>query len=323
MTDLARTHVALADAVLRHLGGDLADAAVRAFDDPTRDSWSYLPGERDGLALHNLPRRLQVEVLRLVAGALRPHAFAQVSAVMALEDVLDVAEGGQGFRHRGDYWLTLFGRPGDRAWGWRFEGHHVSLNITFVDGVLRAAPLFLGANPAVVRYADVVVSAPLAPEEHLARALVAELDPDSCRDAVGDDAPPDILSEHRSTVAEATPEGVRAGDLAPPAFELLQRLVHVYLDRVPEEMGANWLAHLRDDDGDGGWSQVCFRWRGSVAPGRPHYYALTGHRLLIEYDNLDGDHVHTVLRDPTGDFGRDLLAEHRARHHATPGTLGT
>ena len=291
---------------------------MRAFEDAGRESWSYLPGERDGVPLHALPRRLQVEVLRLVAGVLRPHAFAQVAAVMALEDVLDRVEGGEGFRHRGDYWLTMFGRPGEDRWGWRFEGHHVSLNVTAVGDDVRVLPLFLGADPAVVDHDGVVVSAPLAPEERAARALLAALGADARRDAMtGPQAPEDILTERQVTIGPAGPEGVAAGVLTPAAFDLLQRLVHLYLDRVPEEFSSAQLAMLRD----GGWERVCFQWRGSDVPGRPHYYALSAPRLLIEYDNLDGNHIHTVLRDPAGDFGRDLLAEHRERHHGSPAKL--
>lgn len=320
MSEYAARHAALAATVHAQLPGEFADRALRGFDDPARHTWSYLPGERDGVALHSLPRRLQVVVLRLVAGVLRPHAFAQVAAVMALEDVLDRVEGGEGFRHRGDYWLTMFGRPGEESWGWRFEGHHVSLNVTVVGGVVRVLPVFLGANPASVRYDGALVSAPLAPEEQVARALLSALGDDQRRAAVrGPEAPADILSERHVTVSLPEAEGVAAGELAPPAYDLLQRLVHLYLDRVPEEVGAAQLAMLRD----GGWQQVRFQWRGSDVPGRPHYYLVTGPRLLVEYDNLDGNHIHTVLRDPAGDFGRDLLAEHRAAQHGGPGTLGS
>ena len=40
--------------------------------------------------------------------------------------------------------------------------------------------------------------------------------------------------------------------------------------------------------------------------------------LRIEFDNTvaDADHVHSIWHELTGDFGRDLLAEHHARHHA-------
>jgi hypothetical protein len=45
-----------------------------------------------------------------------------------------------------------------------------------------------------------------------------------------------------------------------------------------------------------------------------HYYRIQGDDLLIEYDNTtdDGNHAHTVLRRPRGDFGGDILAAHLA-----------
>ena len=64
-------------------------------------------------------------------------------------------------------------------------------------------------------------------------------------------------------------------------------------------------------------SPVIFAWAGSTEPHRPHYYRIQGARLLAEYDNTqrDANHVHTVWRDPHGDFGRDVLAHHYATSH--------
>ena len=203
---------ALVRVLLADLTADERGSAQLDVDDDERRSWSYLPGERVGVALHSLPRGTQQQVLRVVAAALRPPSFAQVAAVMALEDVLDVAEGGSGRRHRGDYWLTVFGRPGDQRWGWRFEGHHVSVNVTVVGGVVRAVPLFLGANPAAVTEDGATVTRPLGREEDAARDLLSALDPASRERAVVDArAPDDILTRMRPSVEEPGAAGLSCG----------------------------------------------------------------------------------------------------------------
>jgi len=302
------------EALLSGLDPTQTRLASRAFGNDERRTWSYLPGTREGLALHVLPRDLQQRVVRLLTAALRPHALAQVTAVMALEDVLDLAEGGSGRRHRGDYWVTVFGRPEDDRWGWRFEGHHVSVNVTLVDGSLRAVPQFLGANPAVVRHRGDVVSAPLGREEEVARAVLDALDLDARAMAVvSAEAPRDIRTTRRPRVDDPAPEGVGGAALDPPAMRCLQALVEVYLERLAEPL----VAAQRTALDDGGWEQVHFQWRGSTGRGAPHYYAVSGPRLLVEYDNTqnDANHIHSVLRDPQGDFGADLLGEHYERHH--------
>lgn len=312
--DVARRHARLVGSLLGDLGADRVGAATLPFEGSTRQRWSYLPGERDGLALHHLPRDGAQQALALVAEALQPHAFAQLAAVMALEDVLDMAEGGAGRRHRGDYWVTVFGTPGDDSWGWRFEGHHVSVNVTVVHSQVRALPLFLGANPAAVTHAGHVVSRPLGQEEDAARALLAALDSRALRRAVvSSDPPADILSGRQVRVDAPEPQGIASAELATEGRRLLHELVKVYLDRLPAPLSGSHRAALAGGAGDG----IHFQWRGSLDPGRPHYYALTGPRLLVEYDNVSNgaNHVHTVLRDPEGDFGADLLAEHYSRHH--------
>ena len=80
----------------------------------------------------------------------------------------------------------------------------------------------------------------------------------------------------------------------------------------------------------GGLDSLRFGWAGSTTRGAPHYYRVQGARFLIEYDASQdgGNHIHTVWRDFTGDFGRelpakgafgrDLLRDHYASARGTP-----
>lgn len=293
-------------------------AAVASFEDErARTDWTYLPGERSGVALAEMTQAQAKAALRLVASGLSRHAYAQVMAIMALEDVLDEVEGGEKGRHRGGYWIALFGEPSaDGPWSWRFEGHHVSVNHTVVDGeIVRGRPTFLGANPARVEYGGLSVLEPLHAEEQLAFDLLHAL-PAVQRGwaVVFDAAPHDILTTWAPRVDdyELGEEGIPLGELIGEAAELAGRLMGLYLDRVPPAIAEDHRKRLSVEE-------VRFAWAGGDQPGIPHYYRLQGPRLLVELDNTRGNanHVHSVVRDPQGDFGYDVLRAHVAADHSS------
>lgn len=288
-------------------------AALPFADDAARRWIEYRPAPRPGACLADLDNTGRKAAHRLLATALSPHAYAQAMAVVALEEVLDRSERGRRGRHSNDYWVAVFGDPErDDHWSWRFEGHHLSVTMTVVDGEVSPAPVFLGANPARVDYHGRTVSRPLAPEEDLARELLAALDPARRAEAiVSGDAPGDIRSATSPrTGPRIEPLGLARGRLTGSARSLLDQLVRLYLDRLPAELAAREAARVEA-------GELHFAWEGPTGPGQRHYYRVQGDNLLIEYDNTsdDGNHAHTVLRRPRSDFGDDVLAAHRAEAH--------
>ncbi|WP_376787347.1 DUF3500 domain-containing protein [Micromonospora halotolerans] len=305
---------AAAGALLAALDEPARQRARHDFDDEPARRWlEYRPRPRPGTSLADLDVTARKAAHRLLATALSPAAYAQAMAVVALEEVLDRAEGWRRGRHSGDYWVAVFGDPGrDDRWAWRFEGHHLSVSMTVVNDQVSPAPIFLGANPATVRHAGRPVSRPLGPEEDLARELLDALGPTGRAAAVvTDEAPADIISATRATApGRLDPLGVPRGRLAPSGRALLDRLVALYLDRLPPELATREVRRLA-----GG--ELHFAWAGPVGPGQRHYYRIQGDDLLIEYDNTteDGNHAHTVLRRPASDFGADVLADHHSAAH--------
>ncbi|MEU4775576.1 DUF3500 domain-containing protein [Micromonospora sp. NPDC023644] len=306
-----------ATALLAALGEPARAEATHRFDDEAARRWlEYRPRPRPGVCLADLDRAGRKAAHRLLATALSPPAYAQAMAIVALEEVLDRAEGWRRGRHSGDYWVAVFGDPArDDAWAWRLEGHHLSVSMTVVDDQVSPAPVFLGANPATVRYAGRPVSRPLGVEEDLARALLDAMGPAGRAAAIiADEAPGDIISATRPRVdGPLEPLGVPADRLGPTGRALLDQLVALYLDRLPPELAIREARRL-----DAG--QLHFAWAGPTVPGQRHYYRVQGDDLLIEYDNTtdDGNHAHTVLRRPASDFGADVLAAHHADAHPTP-----
>jgi hypothetical protein len=294
--------------------GQLAKARFGFPADDERTRWYYTPTERGGLPLAEMGPVSQRLAHRLMASGLSEGGYATAATVMGLENVLDAREGwrrgydGRTIPHRGRdpqlYFVSVFGDPGAGAWGWRVGGHHVALNYTLAaDGGVSASPLFLGANPALTRLVGPGVLRPLAAEEDLARELLDTLAPDQRKAAtLADEAPGDILQRNLPMIRPGPPEGLAGSGMLPQQRDLLAGLLRQYLGRLPGPV-----ADLQADRILGERLEaVHFGWAGSPEPGQPHYYRLQGPRLHIEYDNVQNgaNHVHSVWRDPEGDFGQ-------------------
>lgn len=186
--------------------------APTAADEPDteRRRWFYTPTDHGGLTLHEQRPAQQRGAMRLVASGLSPAGYTTVATVIGLENVLDRTEGftitfdRERGRDPGLYYLRVFGEPGGAApWGWRFGGHHVSLNNLVVDGrVVATTPCFIGADPATSALLGGTLR-PLGGPEDLARELVRSLAPDLTERAVlVPRAPTDIVSGNRPLVGE-------------------------------------------------------------------------------------------------------------------------
>jgi hypothetical protein len=298
--------------LLENLTEEQRALGARPFGDEVARRWiEYRPLPRPGASLAGMSVAARKAAHRLLATGLSEHGYAQAMVITALEEVLDRREGWRRGRHSADYWVSVFGEPGGEApWTWRFEGHHVSVTMTVAGDEVSPAPVFLGANPAAVRYGGQAVSRPLAPEEDLGRELLDALTARQRSAAVvSDEAPHDNVSGTRERAQERIePAGVAASELAAAPRAALDRLVTLYLDRLPAELAAREAARINS-------AELYFAWQGPPGPGTRNYYRVQGDDLLIEYDNTsaDGNHQHTVLRRPRSDFGDDVLAAHLAQ----------
>lgn len=122
------------------------------------------------------------------------------------------------------------------------------------------------------------------------------------------------IEHERATAFTTSPKGLSVAAMTPAQSATLRELLLTYVGRVNDGIASTELARL-----DRNFASLHFAWAGSTVRGKPHYYRVQGHRLLAEYDNTtrDGNHVHTVWRDPVADFGRDALSLHlRSSHDA-------
>ena len=307
---------AAATAWLHSLDSAQRAQAVFAVGDSERENWNYVPVARKGVKLGDMTAAQQALARQLLAAGLSQRGQLQLEAIITLENVL-FAMSGAAHRDARLYFFTVFGAPGSTApWGWRVEGHHLSINFTLADGRISATPLFFGANPAEVRIDHAQKGRrALAGEEDLGRALMRSFDADQRKTAmISDRAPEEIITDNSREVKPSTPAGLAYARMTPVQQAMLRDLVDVYAGRLRQEVARSAIEQMAA----GGWATIHFAWAGGMAPGEGHYYRIQGPTFLIEYDNTQNqaNHIHTAWRDFAGDFGRDLLSEHHRREHA-------
>lgn len=313
----AQTMRQAADRLLAAVPENTRTKIVRPFDDRDRFDWHYTPRSRNGAALKELDARGREAVHALLKTALSAAGHRKVVNIVELELVLREIETFGLMRDPERYHVTIYGKPDPKAaWGWRFEGHHLSLNFTLAgDRAAADAPSFFGANPATVpghvKHGPKRGQRVLAVEEDEARALLAMLDETQHREAVFEARTyGEIVTANADKVDPLQPVGIAAAQLDEKQRTQLLKLVEVYAASFEPGLAQARLARVRED----GVASIRFGWAGSTERGRQHYYRIQGPRFLIEYDasQNDGNHVHTVWRDFSGDFGRDLLRRHYA-----------
>jgi Protein of unknown function (DUF3500) len=312
---------AAANAFLASLPADLRKTASFPADSPERTAWYFVPRERVGVPVLALDDAQSELLGPLLASALSPEGLLAARGVIKHENILrrietDAGAANASRRDPGLYYTSVFGSPGASAsWAWRFEGHHLSINVTQLPGQAAiVAPVFMGANPARVPDGPQKGFRLLAAEEDLGRELVLLL-PESRRKTamINDTAFPDIVTGNDPKVRPLPFEGLAAADMNAAEQRQLRSLIELYTSRFTPATARDALTRLDR----AGFGKLHFAWAGGIESGQKHYYRVHGPTLLIEYDNTqnDGNHIHTVYRDLERDFGGDVLRQHVATAH--------
>jgi len=315
--DAARA--AMAGAALAFLGALPAEArkrAVFALGDRERLNWHYVPRGREGVPFKAMPAPARAAAHELMKASLSAVGYGKAASIIQLEDVLRRIESFGLSRDPENYAFTVFGNPGASApWGWRVEGHHLSLNFTLVPGQpVAMTPAFMGANPAEVPSGPKKGQRALAAEQDLGRALAQSLTAaQRARTVIAAESLGDIVTGPGRADSLATPAGLPFADMTGDQLRLAAKLIEEYARNMRGELAEQELRRMTE----AGSERVHFAWAGPLEPGRAHYYRLHGPTLLIEYDNTqnNANHIHSVWHDPRRDFGKDLLRAHYRRGH--------
>ena len=319
----------MADAATRFLAAlteEQRSQASIAFESEERLRWHFIPtGQppfawpRQGVSLKAMDEEQKRLARELLRAGLSQKGYLTATAIMDLETVLAALEVAQGVkapegrlgRDPELYFFSIFGEPSTgHTWGWRVEGHHLSLHFTLVNGTqLATSPSFFGTNPAEVRDGPRKGLRVLGAQEDTARAFLLSLDDaQRLRGVIENVAPNDIVTSNQVAVSPLSTVGIPVGALTPSQRDLLMKVIEVYIDAMAPEVADARMEKLKK----AGLDTIAFAWAGELERGKKHYYRVQGPTFLIEYDNTqnDGNHIHSVWRDFKGDFGMDLLREH-------------
>jgi Protein of unknown function (DUF3500) len=304
----------IAGAATRFLSG-LDDAqrqqVLIAFGSDNRVDWHYIPRSRQGLTLGAM-RPAQAEAARtLFASVLNERGLQALENVRIAETALREQQGT--FRDPDRYYVSIFGAPARFPWGWRLEGHHLSLNVALpAAGHISVTPFFLGANPATVPSGPHKGLRPLGLQEDLARTLMASLSEADRRTAIiADRAFGDIVAGPGRESDLGQPRGLELSAMDGVARNLVEALIDRFVGTLaPDLMAAQKRRVMEQELG-----RFRFAWAGPLVPGQGHYFRVHGPATLIEHDNTqnNANHVHSVWRDLVTDFGNDALADHYRR----------
>ena len=282
--------------------------ATYGFDDPERFNWHFIPRPRKGLPLKAMTPAQRALAFGLLQTGLGTSGYLKATTIMSLEAILKDLEQGKGpVRDPELYYVTIFGTPANTGkWGWRVEGHHLSLNFTLENGeIVSASPTFFGSNPGEVRQGPRKGLRTLADLEDRALRFVQALDESQKKIAVtAEKAPGEIRDPNTAQPPTAEADGIAYGVLNDDQKAMLRALVEAYSADMTQEVATAWLEEIRK----AGPESIKFAWTGVLDRNGPHAYKIQGPTFLVEFNNTqnNANHVHAVWRNMLGDFAVPL-----------------
>jgi len=288
---------------------DRAGAARTAFTDPERRAWAFGPVKREGVSMDGIGRAADEALTALLDTALSDAGLRALAQIRDLEDVLFELESRPDrpatHRDRDLYWVRIYGDPAaeGRPWGWRYEGHHFALHVTYDSrGVAKVTPFFLGASPLPDGDGDARVDAfgRIATLHGEARAALADVE----GALLADDWKPGDIHMRPGTDTLPEPAGARLGALDDEALATVSALLDAVQELLDEEHRTFDLAAALEDASDAG--ELTFASCGTADPSRHRAFRIRTETFALELTTTSpATHVHLVLRDVEGDFGGD------------------
>ncbi|MBN4084731.1 DUF3500 domain-containing protein [Flavobacteriaceae bacterium AH-315-B10] len=310
----------LAVKFLNSLSQDQRSLAQLPFDDLSKSTWHFIPSSmwpRKGIELTELDNNQKNLVHLLLQSSLSESGYKKTMKIINLENVLLEITGDSIMRNPDKYSVAFYGNPEkDSLWSWSFEGHHLSLNFTILNGKTSIAPRFLGASPATIPSGSRKGERTLAEEEDLGFELINSLSIKQRKIAIiQDKAFTGIVTKNSIKVDPLFPVGIKYEELNSSQQLVFLKLLNEYLSTIPEKEAKKRMEKLKNEE----MNEARFSWAGGMHQGEGHYYRIQAKSFLIEFDNSqnNANHIHTVWRDFNGDFGKDLIREHykNSDHH--------
>lgn len=317
-----------------------------AFNSEQKTKWSNFPVgiyPRNGLRWGDLSAAQREAALKLLATALSKQGLQKVKEIMEGDEVLKTSESGRdggpaggppgggppGGRRPGDgppggrgggaggpnfgrdeYYLALLGTPSlTEPWMIQFGGHHLAINVTIVGKSNVLTPSLPAAQPAIYKLNGETVR-PLGRENDKSFALINSLDAAQQKQAILNYQVSDLVLGPGEDGKTIQPEGIKASALNAAQQQMLLELAREWVGILNDEAAAAKIAEIKAN-----LPETWFAWSGPTTNGSSAYFRIQGPTLLIEYSpqrlrgssGLDLNHIHTIYRDPTNDYGERLV----------------
>ena len=317
----AQKSVKAANYFISLLSKEQAVETVFSFDNDERYNYHFVPMERKGITFNEMNENQKLAAFDLLETCLSAETFNKTKEIMQLDAVLKVLEmrkPDDHYRDPNNYHISIFGIPSDKTvWGWRFEGHHISFNFSFLKQTLTSGtPGFLGSNPGIVLSGEKKGKQVLKDETEMGLGLLQSLNENQKNKTIIDtNAIKEIISFDKRKLILSKAEGISYSELSKQQQQLMLQLIKLYVHRYTKLFAEDMLKQIQSN----GLENLWFAWAGDSKSmmGKGTYYRIQGPTILIEYDNTqnNANHVHTVIRDLQHDFGGDELLEHYKNEH--------
>jgi hypothetical protein len=294
--------------------------------DSARVQWNNLPiglRARVGVNIGSMTEGQRIQLHRLISVSLSSQGYLKSTAVFHMDNLLNLMYDTLKARGKVDertykflmdlkwthknFYLAFFGDPrSGNNWGYKIEGHHLSLNFTVLNGKVSVTPFFIGSDPAEYRILEYAGWRILGQEDDLGLKLVNSFTPDMRKRATWDTVVPgDIITAAESGKRLINNWGVKVSEMNAAQQDLVARIIREYVfnfewEKANEEYNKIMKAGLKD---------IYFGWIGPYTEDKSHYFMLNGPTFLIEMDNR-GNHIHTIWREKGNEYGEDVLKRH-------------
>lgn len=305
-------------------------SALLSFGDTARVQWNNLPvgmRARAGISIGQMNEDQRKLFHRILSVSLSSQGYLKATSIFHLDNLLDEMYDsflytklidssvhkmvkGLKWSHR-NFYLAFFGNPGDKQWGFKVEGHHLSLNFSFVNGTLSISPLFVGTDPAEYPIREYAGWRVLGQEEDLGLKLINQLNASQQKKAIiSDKVPGDIFTAAESGKRLLDYQGITVGELNAEQKEIVKYIIREFVFNLEYEKAVIEYNKILK----AGIDKIYFAWIGAKEENKLHYFMLNGPTFLIEFDNNgfngNANHIHAIWREKGNEYGEDVLRRH-------------
>jgi hypothetical protein len=300
--------------------------ALLAFNDTARIKWNNLPvglRARAGISIGNMDEAQRKLLHRILSVSLSSQGYLKATSIFHLDNLLNWYYDSLFYKKKIDstnfkflqdlkwshqnYYLAFFGLPSDTAWGYKIEGHHLSINFTFVKDKLSVTPFFIGTDPAEYPTTEYAGWRVLGQEEDLGIKLIHLLSAAQQKKAtMSKNVPKDIITAAESGIRLIDYWGIKGSEMTKEQQAVMQYIIREFVFNMEYDKA---VAEY-DKIVKAGIDKIYFGWIGPYEENKPHYFLLNGPTFIIEFANNNGNHIHAIWREKGNEYGEDVLRQH-------------